>query len=415
MPYEVDINRGGSSRLQQEVGLASTARSQGREGASPHYKFYELEPAIVISVDITNKDATQIGSAKVRPLYSYASVPEAQLPIAVPLDSNVKSYPLRGEVVIVVEYNNRLYYTQRLNFFNHINQNITSNLYISPQSTQGGKSEFVQVSAGNPNKTSDTAPTEAPGKYFAVNKKIQSLLPLEGDIIYEGRFGNSIRFGGTVMTGTSGVDSRFKGTWAIGDTVGAPIIIIRNGQKVGGDEKVPYVEDINKDASSIYITNGQIIPLKTATTNQKTWEGTAPSLFDGNQVLISSDRVVLNAKHGEILLFSAAPIGLATSKGLNIDTGADTIINSPNIFLGYKAAQPIILGNKTADWLKSLLTEMKNLITAINNVVVRTGTGPSDPVSAWAPNASGFNNVNSKLTELENTIDTLLSKQNFTL
>lgn len=65
MSYEVDLNRAGATRLRQEVGLATTARSQGREGASPHYRFYELEPALVVSVDITNKEASKIGRAHV--------------------------------------------------------------------------------------------------------------------------------------------------------------------------------------------------------------------------------------------------------------------------------------------------------------------------------------------------------------
>src|SRR5512135_1387708 len=103
MGYEIDINKAGFSRIRQEVGIATIARSQGRNGASPHYQFYELEPATVIDVDITNKDAAKIGWAKVRPLYSQATIPEANLPTAIPLDSNVKSYPLKGETVIVVE------------------------------------------------------------------------------------------------------------------------------------------------------------------------------------------------------------------------------------------------------------------------------------------------------------------------
>ena len=52
MPYEVDKNRAGSSRLRQDVGLLSAERTQGREAATSHYRFYELEPAQVVSVDL---------------------------------------------------------------------------------------------------------------------------------------------------------------------------------------------------------------------------------------------------------------------------------------------------------------------------------------------------------------------------
>lgn len=420
MPYEIEINRAGSSRLRQQTSLMTSGRTHGVEGAAAHYKFYELEPALVISVDITNKDSREIGKAILRPLYSYATVPESKLPTAVPLDSNVKSYPLKGEIVIVVEYSGRLYYTQRLNFLNFPNQNITKDPYKLLSQDQQNASDRTATSAGNPN-VSGNENEDKPGKYFTPDKTIQSLLPLEGDIIYEGRFGQSLRFGGTVEEGTSGVDEgkeklkRFKGTWAIGDRVGAPIVILRNGQKLGGDATKSYVEDINKDPSSIYITNGQIIPLKVANTNQKAWAGSAPSVYDGNQIILASDRLIFNSKKGEIMLFATAPIGISTPKSFYVDVGVDVVINSPKIYLGLNAKESVVLGDKTAEWLKALIGEMRNLINAINQTVVRTGTGPSDPVQSWAPNATGYNKVNSALTQLENKINTLLSKQNFTL
>jgi hypothetical protein len=418
MGYEIDLNRAGSTRLRQEIGLATTARAQGREGASPHYRFYELEPAIVVKINLTDKDASKIGEATVRPLYSYATVPDAQLPIAVPLDSNVKNYPLKNEVVIVVEYGGRLYYTQRMNYFNRVNQNITKDpfTYIA-QDTQN-KQDYDQSSAGNPNSDTRTADETAVkgGLYFEPNKKVQSLLPLEGDIIYEGRFGNSIRIGGTPSKGKTGVDKRFNNTWAFGESDGQPIIILRSGQKEGGDQKVPYVEDINKDPSSMYLTSGQTIPLKVANTNQKAWKSNAPSVYDGNQVIIASDRIIFNAKKGEIMMFATAPIGLSTAKSFFVDAGVDTIINSPKIYLGLDAKEHVVLGDKTKEWLDELVGDLLSMIDAINKITVLTGTGPSTNVQASAsPGYTDLVKLQQKLNQLKTKTPSLLSKQNFTL
>jgi len=417
MPYEIDINRAGSSRLRQETGIMTSGRAHGREAAAAHYKFYELEPAIVLSVDIENKDSRMIGTAIVRPLYSYATVPETKLPKALPLDSNIKNYPLKGEIVIVVEYGGQLYYTQRLNFLNFVNQNITQDPYKILTQDEQTKDNYNETAAGNPNVT-ENEQTDSPGKYFVPDKTIQPLLPMEGDIIYEGRFGQSIRFGGTVKEGTS-VDEklkRFKGAWTISDKTGAPIVIIRNGQKERGDATKPYVEDINKDPSSIYLTNGQIIPLKVANTNQKSWDGSAPNRFDGNQIIVVSDRLIFNARRGEVMLFATEPIGLSTAKSLFVDVGVDTIINSPKIYLGLNAKEPVMLGDKTKTWEENLIKQLTALIDAINSITVLTGTGPSNTVQASPGNhVSQLAQIKSELTRLNNQLPTLLSKQNFTL
>lgn len=76
----------------------------------------------------------------------------------------------------------------------------------------------------------------------------KNMLPFEGDMILEGRFGNSIRFGSSTPKG--------KNNWSENDSEGDPITIISNGQTPQGSAAV---EDINGDASSIYLTSNQNI------------------------------------------------------------------------------------------------------------------------------------------------------------
>jgi len=126
---------------------------------------------------------------------------------ASPLFSNIKNYPLKNETVICITSIN----------YNYQNQpNSTSYYYISPvniwfsqntnplplpnqtqtQSTEGKSND--EVEAGSSNKSQNTPqPVFKPGTYFSENGNILPLYSFEGDIIVEGRFGNSIRLGST--------------------------------------------------------------------------------------------------------------------------------------------------------------------------------------------------------------------------
>ena len=46
----------------------------------------------------------------------------------------------------------------------------------------------------------------------------------------------------------------------------------------------------------------------------------APGSYQGNQVLINSDRLIFNAKEDSILLFSDKAIGFSTNGSFHFDT-----------------------------------------------------------------------------------------------
>jgi hypothetical protein len=109
-------------------------------------------------------------------------------------------------------------------------------------------------SAGNPLPSeSDIQRSEGElplGEYTGEDKisTTTTMLPFEGDMILEGRFGNSIRFGSSTPQG--------KNNWSENNSEGEPITIISNGQS--SPDYTP-LEDINEDASSIYLTSNQNI------------------------------------------------------------------------------------------------------------------------------------------------------------
>jgi len=96
----------------------------------------------------------------------------------------------------------------------------------------------------------------------------------------------------------------------------------------------------------------------------------APGTYQGNQVLINSDRLVFNAKEDSILLFSKEVIGFSTQGSFHFDTSYDEsskfVVNSPNIYLGLEydntlPTQPAVLGHELRDLLLDILDMIGNI------------------------------------------------------
>jgi len=106
--------------------------------------------------------------------------------------------------------------------------------------------------ASGPNTETPTTPL---GEAFPELPDIKSVRPFPGDVLFEGRWGQSIRFG---SSNTAYIGSN---SWASSSREGDPIMIIRNGQgrQLNKEGYEITVEDINVDNSSIYLTAGQAI------------------------------------------------------------------------------------------------------------------------------------------------------------
>ena len=137
---------------------------------------------------------------------------------------------------------------------------------------------------------------------FEKNDEILPLQTYEGDILYEGRFGQSIRFGSTNPGSTN--------DWSLDGASGDPIIIIKNGVSEPLND-FTSVESLANDASSITLTAGQSLPVAPTPSLPDTISD-APDTFAGNQVVINSDRLFFNARENDVIISSGKSIALAT-------------------------------------------------------------------------------------------------------
>jgi len=409
MAWERDKNRGGVQLLNQRYGLSTVASNPGRGAATSHFEFYELEVAEVIDIilDDTHPEFENqggyraIGKAKLRKVISEKDKETSTLSWAKPLDSNIKSFPLKHEVVITANYLNTLYYTQRMNIYDDPNQNALPGVSLSAgfsQESDGGTGnaqayEGVNAS-GTPNKQNDQTDISL-GKIFKPNIDIKPMKPFEGDIIYEGRFGQSIRFSSNQETGLPSLKMK------VGQPDEVPVTLLQTIE-----------ENINDDPSSIWIVNDEDVPFIPATAESEVhlqFYPDKPNEFLNNQIFINSDRIVLNSKTQEIMGFAKKAMNFVTEGIFTVDavddiitnTTSRTILNSPEIYLGGEdASEAVVLGNTLVD----LLTELIDLVL---NHKHPTGTGPSGPAQIPPEN--------SQLEQLKSKLESALSSRNFSL
>jgi hypothetical protein len=218
----------------------------------------------------------------------------------------------------------------------------------------------TNIISNNDMELNYNSPNQLENSTFIERSNIHPLLPFEGDIMYESRWGSSLRFSSTTKP---------KNPWSKSGNNGDPITIIRNGQNSNSNEfgAEPIIEDINKDLTSIYLSSYQQIPLSPANELYQSYitKPILPSQFNKPQIILNSDRIMINAKTDSILLSSQQSIGLSTNGGVNIDA-ISHYISSNDIRLGSNnATQPVLLGNNTVELLIQLTEAVKNLASIL--------------------------------------------------
>lgn len=283
---------------------------------------------------------------------------------AKPLFPNIKNYPLKNELVfILVLPNNSIqgnlnnisyYYFQPINIWNNIHHNAIPDPIFGENANQ--QQDYQQIENGSVRRVTDGSTEIDLGDTFKEKLDIKPLKPYEGDVIYEGRWGQSLRFGSTIQ----------------GNNSGDPITIIRNGQYDDGkDAWIPQVEDINQDKSSIYATTTQQIPIEVASSDYKSYNNapTEPNKFDKEQIILSSGRLLMNSKSDSILLSSNKTINLNSLESVNIDS-PKTVVQSKEVFLGDKnAKESVILGDRFLNDFKKLLQDLVSLGNALKTPI----------------------------------------------
>lgn len=339
-----------------------------------------------IVLDETNKGKFEkyggwngIGTINWEPINTPALKTQVQ-PIAKPFFPQFKNYPLVNELVTLIKMPDSdigtqdtseiYYYLNTISIWNHPHHNAYPNIFDGVKDGEQ-QADYQAVEGGSVRRVDDES-TEInlqgdnpSGGTFVEKPNIHPILPFVGDNIFEGRFGNSIRLGST--TKSKGL---YKNNWSENGDNNNPITILRNGQPLdAGDEGwLPIVENINKDLSSIYLTSNQLIPIRAASTNYTGLEKAPiyPNSYKGAQVILNSERVLLNSTKDSVLISGQKVISLSANEGIGLSTSGSMSIESEELKLGASnAEQPIILGDTFLKELNGVLTGLKGLTEAL--------------------------------------------------
>ena len=406
---------------QNEVGIVIDVILDEENKSLPVFK----EVGTVDGIESSNIHTGKIGGVRVRTL-SNSEVQDDELPIIYALDDTIKTLPILGEEVQIVRVGGKKFYTR---ISTSGNPNISNDGLESYKEIFGNAdSSANSTSYGNNASTGIAQPQGGGasnkgqyGDYFEADPKIHKLKLFEGDTLIESRFGQSIRF-----SGYNNDENKFS-----------PTIIIRNresdpsresqgefqSQKIGGTTE----EDVNRDGSSIVLSSRDFqIPFVPGVVDDKGNSDfeTKPDTFKdypsadklkGDQVLISSGRLIFSAKSAEMIFYSRGNYGFISDGymsidnkgGIDITTGDNINITTTDndfsilagqgrINIGDDSEEQLVRGNALVDLLSELLTELASETHP-------TPAGPSGP----PVNAPKYNSIKSKLKDI-------LSPNNYT-
>lgn len=341
-----------------------------------------------------------------------------------PEDVSTVDYPLKYEMVSVQFKGGKLRYSKRINLTRRVNES------TSPQAI----GRFVKQKA-NPSvddmrlkrqgvsvkqTENDVEDTTNTADLFA-NTIVRPLRVCAGDVILQGRFGNTIRFGSSLVSNPA-------------TDAPKPNVLISTGHWQNplststGKEPSPYAatyEYINDDKSSIWMVTDEQVDFKPATRfsqasskahlrSSEITRGERP--YTGAQIFVNSDRVLINSKVNEVSLFSNTEINLSSIRSITLDTEESVFITANNdinldstddifvtgdtisfdsrsdishktlgnysilgrkIFIGTTndVSQPMVLGGELSSWLKDML-DVVRILAGVSTVASGLATNP---------------------------------------
>jgi len=317
--------------------------------------------------------------------------------IALPLDPNLKNYPLTGEIVMLID--GPSYSTQNISSIGGKYYTGIINIWNNPQQNSPGNGTL--------------------GKTFTENADIRPLLPFEGDYIIQSRKGAGIRFGSTVSL-YSDINEWSRNGRPDGD----PITILVNGYiTTNTGSFIPNIEEINKEMSSIYMTSTQTIPLiPGASIINPINSSLEPQQYVFSQVILNSDRVTINSKKDEVLLFAKTDVEISANNIINLNASNYIHLNiegknkNSKILLGTKVNntvpdEPVLLGGQTHDLLLEMCNTLRRLAGYLANANAISSDGAIPVISVQDGADQLLNDVNN----LINRLGTIQSEKVFTV
>lgn len=351
---------------------------------------YNISAAEVLEVLYTDSNPNLIYGVKAKTLSSSGRGDSASTSVSTykPLNTNSIRVPLVGEVILTVQapssYSAGLrsssdsYYLDIVSLQSSVHHNSLPTLGAATANlgaTSGDSGNYATAAAGDISQNDDPAVD----KNFTEVETVKPLQPYIGDVIFSGRYGNSLRFTTTPKSGKFAVQPK----WSKGDP-GAPVTIIRNSIQKKDTKKINdfITENFTEDDNIMIMASGQQLEFEqsskqtTAIAAKKVNSYQTESWGKTPQTLLSSGRLIFNSTQREIIMFAKKGIGLSSETNIAMDAKETIVLSGKKIEIGNDAKEPLVLGTQFKTWLKSLVE------TIGTQVVTHAVVGPNLPINA---------------------------------
>ena len=420
--------------------------------------YIQFVPGAVIDVVTSNAakiyggDESQLNSIIAMPHISNTPLKETMLTEEhryKPLLRGIQDVPVKGDPVLLCTFAGINYYLGPINTMGDVNFNMdharkkdtsfkkTSEAGVEKKPTV---LEMAGLSTAFPRVQQARLQKRFNDELDNPEQKEMGLSEIPGDMLIEGRFGNSIRIGSRFLNPLITI-SNYRSTRAHIESSrdGGLIFLSHKGtlrQHFNADGK--FNEESEEIEPTLFILADSDMEEPIRNIQQTFATGLGRGILDSeetyeseediyeyreNQILINSDRLTFNARKDSIFMASfqylhfgaGNTITFSTNNNFLISAETTTVIDSPIIKLGTdnnEETEPLVLGDELVTFLEQLMGVIKKMNDNISQQVFATGAGPT---AVGPTNAAAFKALNqSDITTLENNISDILSKTNRT-
>ena len=123
----------------------------------------------------------------------------------------------------------------------------------------------------------------------------------------------------------------------------------------------------------------------------------------GEQIIITSGRVILNSKDDSVFLFGKKAIGFSSAGTINFDSDDKVIMNAPQIYLGLEAKEPLVKGQALESLLTDLLDSLEELGEKLMSAVDSNGVYITTITTSGRSLQRSIKRVKSNLKSIKST------------
>tara|TARA_R100000008_G_scaffold48996_1_gene29194 strand:+ start:318 stop:1775 length:1458 start_codon:yes stop_codon:yes gene_type:complete len=383
-----------------------------------------------------------------------------------PLLRGITDIPVKGEQVLLTTIAGKNYYLGPLNTNNRPDYN-KDKAFNSKAGGIAGILEDPLPKSANWIKN-DQARLQKPisqldktHDYYGVKNRAINVRETYGDVVIEGRHGNSIRLGSRTDKPHIYISNGRVPTSPVESLGDASLIAMTTFGRIG--EHFSSFKDVDEQQGSVqhigfqlgsdmtlagvpeqrprYRTMGRLMDLleivNTTDRAGKSIEGGLMfGIYQDPNMLINSDRIVINSDTDNVVISSRKNLHMGASENLSISTEDDVVIESRNIFLGKEAyirhnrtrtedkskmtEEPMVLGHQLTLLLEELITCLSYMsyINPTGAPSLIHGATPSTP-SVLDPETGGGiyktkpHPLAKSLEDIKNMIKTIKSEYHF--